>query len=281
MMRALRIWVFVGFLTLALGPAGFPQSVPSASAISPNDLVRAVVANELKPQDTTRWMYEAYKEENGKKQTQEVVQTREGSLERLVAIDGHLLSPDKQQEEAARIEKLVRHTPERRKLEEVQKKDIEQCEAFFKMIPDAFLFSHEGREGEFVKLGFKPNPTFRPSSREARVLHALEGEILVQASEQRLAAISGHLIQEVKFAGGLFGYLEQGGTFSVKQTEIAPSQWVLTAMEVNMKGKALFFKTIAVQQKEYRSSFRKVAEDLTWADAASILINHVTLAANR
>jgi hypothetical protein len=32
---------------------------------------------------------------------------------------------------------------------------------------------------------------------------------------------------------------------------------------------------------EYRSSFRKVGEDLTPADAADILINHVTLAANQ
>jgi hypothetical protein len=280
-MRVLRTGVCVGLLTLTLGPAGFPQSIPSGSAISTNDLVRAVVANEIKPQDTTRWMYKVYKEENGKKQTKEVVQTREGSLERLTAIDGHLLPSDKQQEEAARIEKLVSHTPDRQKLEEVQKKDAEQCEAFFKMIPDAFLFSYEGREGELVKLDFKPNPTFQPSSREARVLHSMEGEILIQASEQRLAAISGHLMQEVKFARGLLGYLEKGGTFSVKRTEIAPSQWVLTAMEVNMKGKALFFKTIAVQQKEYRSNFRKVAEDLTPADAANILINHVTLAANQ
>jgi hypothetical protein len=282
MMRVLRNWVFVAFLTLALGPAGFSQSALPGPAVSPNDLVRAVVANELKPQDNpSRWMYKVDKEEDGKKQTKEVVQTREGSLERLTAIDGRSLPSEKQQEEAARIEKLVSHAPERQKLEEVQKKDAEQCEAFFKMIPDAFLFSYEGREGELVKLGFKPNPTFQPSSREARVLHAMEGEILVQATEQKLAAISGHLMQDVKFGGGLLGYLEQGGTFSVKRTEIAPTQWVLTAMEVHMKGKALFFKTIAVQQKEYRSSFRKVAEDLTPAEAADILTNRVTLAANQ
>ena len=284
-MRVLRKWVFVGFLTLltlTLGPTGFAQSASPGSAISPNDLVRAVVANELKPQDHPgRWMYQVDKEEDGKKQTKEVVQTREGSLERLTEIDGHSLPSEKQQEEAVRLEKLVSHAPERQKLEEVQKKDTEQCEAFFKMIPDVFLFSYEGHEGELVKLGFKPNPTFQPSSREARVLHAMEGEILVQASEQRLGAISGHLVEDVKFGRGLLGYLEKGGTFSIKRTEIAPAQWVLTAMEVNMKGKALFLKTIAVQQKEYRSSFRKVTEDLTPVDAANILTNRVTLAANQ
>jgi len=38
-----------------------------------------------------------------------------------------------------------------------------------------------------------------------------------------------------------------------------------------MKGKALFFKTIAVQQKMLRSSFRRVSNDLTLAKAADLL----------
>ena len=52
-------------------------------------------------------------------------------------------------------------------------------------------------------------------------------------------------------------------------------------MEVDMKGKALFFKTIAVHEKEYRSDFRTVPDGLTFAEAADILSNEVTVAANR
>jgi hypothetical protein len=46
-----------------------------------------------------------------------------------------------------------------------------------------------------------------------------------------------------------------------------------------MKGKALFFKTIAVQQKEYRSNFRAVPASLSLAEAAQ-LTNNVLMAAN-
>jgi hypothetical protein len=280
-MSVLGKWAFMVALTLLLGPASVGQSATPDLTISPIDLVRAVVANELKPEEHSRWMYEVDKEEDGKKQTREVVQTREGSLERLIAIDGHSIPSEKQQEEVARLERLVSHAAERQKLEEVGRKDAQQCEAFFKMIPDAFVFGYAGHEGKLVKIGFKPNPSFKPSSREGRVLHAMEGEILVQPREQKLAAISGHLTEDVKFGGGLLGHLEKGGQFNVKRTEIDPGQWVLTAMEVDMKGKALFFKAIAVQQKEYRRNFHTVAEDLTLADAANILTGHVTLAANQ
>jgi len=281
-MRVAERWASLTVVSLVLGQAGIAQSSAPRPAISPNELLRAVIANELRPtSDADHWMYEVEKEEDGKKQFKEVVQTREGTLERLIATDGRVLSFAKQQEEAIRIENLVKNTQERQRLEELRKKDAKECEAFLRMIPDAFFFTYQGQEGGFVKLSFKPNPSFQPSSRAAHVLHAMEGEILVQSKEQRFAAISGRLVEDVRFGGGLLGHLDKGGTFSVRRTALGPAQWMLIAMDVNMNGKALFFKTIAVQQKEYRHNFRKLPDDLTLTDAAHILTNHVTLAANQ
>ncbi len=280
-MRVAERWALIAVASLLLGQAGRAQSPGPDPAISPNELMRAVIANELKPtSDANHWMYEVEKDEDGQKQSKEVAQTREGSLERLIATDGHILSSGKQQEEAIRIENLLKNPQERQRQEELRKKDAKECEAFLRMIPDSLLFTYQGQEGPFVKLSFKPNPSFQPSSRAAHVLHAMEGQILVQANEQRLAAISGRLVEEVKFGGGLLGHLEKGGTFSVRRAALGPAQWMLVAMDVNIKGKALFFKNIAVQQKEYRRNFRKLPDDLTLADAAQILTNHVTLAAN-
>ena len=93
--------------------------------------------------------------------------------------------------------------------------------------------------------------------------------------------ILGRLIADVKFAGGLLGHLEKGGQFNVEQTELSANQWELTVMEVNVKGKALFFKTIAVEEKEYRSDFRRVRDGLTLAEAADMLTKQVIVAAKR
>ena len=87
---------------IALWPAAiaFGQSPTPGQAISANDLARAVVANELKAQDGnhSRWTYRVDREEQGKKKAKEVVQTSQGSLDRVVAIDGHPLSAKEQQE---------------------------------------------------------------------------------------------------------------------------------------------------------------------------------------
>jgi hypothetical protein len=282
-LNCLRRRALTGWVALLLAVAAFSQSGSGDYAISPNDLARAVVANELESQDAShsRWMYHVDREEQGEKKAKEVVQTVQGSLDRLVGADGHPLNDHQQQQETKRIEALVRNPEEQQRLEQSKRKDAEQCRSFFRMIPDAFTFNYAGREGDLIKLSYKPSPTFQPSSREARVFHAMEGEMWVHGTQRRLVRFRGRLVTDVKFAGGLLGHLEKGGQFNVEQTELSPNEWELTVMEVDVKGKALFFKTIAVQEKEYRSDFHRVPEGLTLTEAADMLTKQVIVAANR
>jgi hypothetical protein len=255
----------------------------SNAQISPADLIKAVIRSELNPSDGSevRWKYLQVKEVDGKQETRQVVETKSGSLDRLITIAGRPLSSGQQRDETERILRLSHNPEEQHKLEQARKKDAEQCDAFFKMVPEAFLFEFAGQSGNVVKLVFKPNPAFQPASREGKVLHEMAGEVWVDAKQQRLVSINGHLVNEVKFAGGLLGHLEKGGQFAVKRTEVAPARWEVTEMAVNMQGKALLFKTISVQQKELHQDFERVPDDLTIADAAAILLKQSLIAANR
>jgi hypothetical protein len=122
-----------------------------------------------------------------------------------------------------------------------------------------------------VQLTFKPNPKFHPATHEEQVFHAMEGSLWVDEKQNRLAEISGRLIEKVKFGGGLLGHLDEGGTFDVRQQEVGPGYWELTQLNVQMRGKALFFKTIAVHQMQSRSEFKRVPDNLTIAQAAEML----------
>jgi hypothetical protein len=255
----------------------------SNAQLSPADLVKAVIRSELNPSDVTevRWRYLLVKEVDGKQETREVVETKSGSLDRLIAIAGRPLSAGQQRDETERILRLSHNPEEQRKLEQTRKKDAEQCDAFFKMVPEAFLFEYAGEGGNMVKVNFKPNPAFRPPSREGKVLREMAGEIWIDVKQQRLVSITGRLMNEVKFVGGLLGHLEKGGQFAVKRTEVAAAHWEVTEMAVNMQGKALLFKTISVQQKELHRNFERVPDDLTIADAAAILLKQSLIVANR
>jgi hypothetical protein len=252
----------------------------STPGISANELVRTVVANELRlsESDPSRWRYDVNKVENGQNQTKRVVEMRNGSLERLIATNGKSLSVEQQSKEIERINTLVNHPQEQEKLSRQQRKDAAQCAALIKMMPDAFSFSYAGQNGDLVHLTFTPNPAFRSASWQARVLHAMAGDLWIHVKDQRLAAINGNLIEDVKFGGGWLGHLTKGGHFNVQRSNVGSGHWEITSLNVNIDGKALLLKSIAIQRNESKANFKRVADNLAAQEAAEELNSHAVVA---
>lgn len=258
---------------LLLGIAASSFSTAQAQEPSANELAKEVVTHELQTQDSdhTHWEYRLETEKSGKKEVKEVVETKDGDLKKLLSTNGQPLNQSQEKAEETRLQKLVSNPQEQQKLQRSRADDEKKTKQLFSMIPQAFLFSYGEKNGDKVTLNFKPNPKFHPPNREASALHQMQGHMIVDNKEKRLVEISGQLMNEVKFGGGLLGHLDPGGTFDVKQTEVAPEHWEISTMDVEMKGKALFFKTIAVQEKELHSQFKSVPESLTLEQGKQLL----------
>src|SRR5215475_3983117 len=208
-----------------------PRVIPKQPA---DQFVREVLAHEVEAQlqDHSVWCFQETKLEAGKHKQYQICQTNEGSVERLVAIDGQTLSPERVQEEDRRIHSLV---TDRGKMAGIRKKDHddgEQARKMLKLFPQAFHFDYDGEVGNCVRLRFVPNPNFHPSNYSERVFHHTEGTMLLDPVQRRLAAIDGVLTSEVKFAGGLFCHLDKGGTFSVVQKNVGGQYWEVTSMNI-------------------------------------------------
>jgi hypothetical protein len=236
-------------------------------------LLRRAVDGELKAQadDHSHWMYRVKETKSGKEEIKLVVESKDGELDRLQSVNGEPITVEQKRHEDQRIATLL-HTPDRqKKRQRAQSEDAEQTERMFKVLPDALSVRYGERKGNLVELLFEPNPSYHAWSREAIVFHEMEGRIWIDARANRLAEIEGHLRRTVKFAGGLFGYLDKGGEFNVRQSEVAPGHWEITLLHVNMHGKILFLRTISEQQHEVRYDYRLVPNDLTLAQAAEEL----------
>jgi hypothetical protein len=121
-------------------------------------------------------------------------------------------------------------------------------------------------------LAFHPNPAFRSHSTEEYVFHKMDGFVIVNTKEYRLVEIAGTLTHGVEFFGGLLGHLDPGGTFDVRLTEVRPGIWKIAKLKVNMRGKALLFKTIGDQEDETHSSFQQVPDGTTLSQAEQMLL---------
>src|SRR6202795_195457 len=267
--KLLRVSCLIAAASLVFCVPAYVQNTSSDAGLSAGELLRRVVNSELKAQanDHTHWMYEVKAGVSGKEQVKVAVQTREGYLDRLRFVNGQPITPEQEKQEDQRIARLVKNPAERKKQQRAQEQDAQKTERLFKMLPDAVTAHYGKRQGELVEILFKPNPHFHPPSHEAAVFHAMAGGISINTRENRLVEIEGHLTSAVKFGGGLLGHLDKGGEFHVKQSEVTPGLWEITLLHVNMRGKALFFKTIAVQENEVRTNFQRVPDNLTLSEA--------------
>ena len=249
-----------------------------SSQEAPGELVRRVLQNELRAeeQDHSHWMLRLETEKkDGQTEVDEVIETKDGDLKLPLLFNGRDLTPRQQQESDKRLEQLAQNPAVLRKSLKDQNQDNARSQGLLKMLPDAFIFKQGEQRGDLLQLTFNPNPRFHPRNHEARVFHAMQGSIWVDNKQNRLAEISGKLIDEVRFGGGLLGHLNKGGTFDVKQVMVSPGYWELTVLNVQMRGTALFFKTISVRQKYFRTEFKRVPDELTVAQAAEMLKKEV------
>jgi hypothetical protein len=256
-----------------LFPAIVMPEEAEQSETNANELARRVLMNEAKAEagDHSHWMLHLEMEKSGRKEIDEVVESKDGDLKWPLSIDGRQLTAAQKEAAERRIQQLLRDPDAFRNSMRGENEDAARSQRMLKVLPKALTFTFCEQRGDTVELHFTPNPQFRPATGEERVFQAMEGDIWVNSKQARLAEITGRLSHEVKFGGGFLGQLNSGGRFEVQQTEVAPGYWELTRLDVEMKGKALFFKTIGVQQKLRRSDFRRISDDLTPAQASDLL----------
>lgn len=244
-----------------------------AEASSPHQLVRDVIYNELQASknDHSRWMYLDADKTPAKNQVKLVVETSDGTVSKLIEINGRPPNAQEQALDQAKREKFVSDPSERDKQRKNSAQDDKQAVSLMKMLPDAFIWTEAGKSNGDVILHFTPNPAFDPPTYASRVFAAMAGEMVVDAQEKRLKILSGTLVRPVEFGWGLFGKLKQGGTFRVVHTRVAPHVWQITQTQVHIDGHILFFKSISEQQDEVTSHYKPTPPSLTLRQAADML----------
>ena len=275
-------------LLAAAGFAGQPETINANH--DPADVVRKVVQNEIKAanDDSAHFLFWGTKTTPQGSTTRIYVETKEATAGLVVAYNGKPLTPQQRRDEEARVERFIKNPEELKKKREQERGYAERSLRIIRALPDAFLFEYAGEEegsesigragGPLVKLTFRPNPHYQPPSRVEEVLTAMEGYVLVDATDYRFASIDGTLTREVGFGWGILGHLDRGGRFVVQQKQVQQKQvqqqdsfWETSSMTLSFTGKIMLFKNLSISSTEVFSDFKQVPSDLTFAQAVEML----------
>ena len=238
---------------------------------TPHDLVKDMVYNELTAnKHQNYWMYRDSDAQSGKTTVTRVVETPECWLRWVLSVNGQPLTPAQENKQRAHINQLVNNASARERDRAAILQDGKKAEELVRMLPNIFLYTEDGGQNGNIRLKFRPNPQFGPPTDAAKVFHHMQGTLLINAREKRLAGISGMLMQDVTFGWGILGRLYKGGTFHVLQTQLAPNDWEVTRLDVHIHGRALFFHTISEDQTEVKTGFEPVPSGISLAQAAAL-----------
>jgi hypothetical protein len=251
-------------LTFAAAMA-LPRALPSQSA---KELIGEACYNELQHRDRkTLWSYTAERRSNNHVFREQVIETVDGPVRHLLAVDGHPPAPVQMKEENDRQQRLLNSESGRHAIQKQLEDDDKKMEELLRIIPEAFVFEDQGREGESEKIAFHPNPEFEPKTYEQRILHALDGVVFIDLHDKRIARLSGSLGTRVVFGYGVIGHVEQGGTTEITRVHLPPGVWKTSAEKIDIDGRFVMLKTISKHQDESRTGFEPVAPDTTFAQA--------------
>src|SRR5438270_1670483 len=237
------------------------------------EFVRKVVANELKQEELDKSHYTFKMKTITPKRTwvHQIVQTDQGSIARTLMVDGRAPTEEEKRAEEQKIQKLINDPDEQRRRQKRDKEDEARAQIMIRALPNAFFYQEIGRDGDTLKLRFRPDPNYQPQSREESIYTGMAGELWLNVGQQRLRKIDAHLFHDVDFGWGILGRLYKGGSFMVQQEQIDGNHWDATAVKLDLRGKALLVKSLVYDEQEYETDFHRLPDHISLAEGADIL----------
>jgi hypothetical protein len=258
-------------------PAVSGQTAPAPlSSEEAQAMIKRVLQTELNAAtDTSHPMqYRLRKMSPRVATTKMIVETKDGDVAHLIAINDNPLSDQDRQNEETRLQGLLSDPSQQRHRMEREQSDSQRARKIIRALPDAFLYSYGGivdtPQGPSYRMTFQPNPNFDPQDLEAQALKGMAGELWIDAAQQRVTRLQCKRIKDVDYGFGILGKLDQGGTLLLEQADIGNHQWRTTHMVLVMDARFLI-KTVKLDTTLDLSQFSPVAAGLSYQQAIQLL----------
>jgi len=206
--------------------------------------------------------------------TKEIIETKDGDVARLLLINDKPLNQADEQKEQARLDALLSDPSLQQRRKKSSNDDAARVLKVLRILPRAFLYQFVGTistpNGPAEKFTFKPNPRFSPPDLETQVLTAMTGEIWIDAAQERVVHLEGHLQQDKDFGWGILGRLYKGGWVMLEQADVGKRQWRVVRFQMMMSARMLF-KTKNFDTVEEITQFAPVPMGLDYKQGIQIL----------
>jgi hypothetical protein len=210
----------------------------------------------------------------------DVVESKDGTVARLIMKDGKPLTEEQDKAERQRLNDMIASPTAYFKHEKNGESERKMADTLVPMMPDAALYSYtpgqpqSGKNGGALEIviDYKPNPKFNPPNTEAEALTGLQGRIWVDAKTHYLVRMEGTIARGVNFGWGMLAHIYPGGKLSLDQTSVDGNRWIFTNFSMQLSVRALMVKTLNVHTNSSASGFQVIGP-MSYQDAIRLMLN--------
>jgi hypothetical protein len=213
-------------------------------------------------------------------QVRDVIESKDGSVARLILKDGRALTEDEDNAERQRLNDMIASPLDYFKHVKNDGEGRKLADQMIRLMPDAMTYTYVPGQpqtsrngGVEVVLDFKPNPKFSPPSTPAQALTGLEGRVWIDAKSHQVVRIEGTIFRAVNFGWGMLAHIYPGGHVVLEQENAGGNRWIFTKFNEDVSVRALMVKTIHVRTNVEAGSFQTVPNPIPYQDAVRMLLD--------
>jgi len=211
--------------------------------------------------------------------TRDVIETKQGTVARLVERNGRPLTAEEDAAERERLndqiaspDDFLRHHKRDRSTEDYSMQMV-------RLLPQAMVFRYvpgqpqpPGENSPQVVIDYSPNPNFKPPTIVSEILTGLEGRVWIDAQSHVMTRIEGHILHPVNFGFGILAKLYPGGTLEFEQVRVSGDRWAYRHVQEHVTVREMMVKT-APQNVEMTSwDFHILPALMDYQDAIRLLL---------
>jgi hypothetical protein len=254
------------YLPVARG-RGEAQELAGANA---KQVAVDAVANEVKliEYGGTYLRYQVHTQDAKGDQIREVIESKDGTVARVLKRGDRPLTPEEDADEHARLQEMLDSPDAFRKHVQKDQTGKKMAVDLIKLLPEAMIYSFTpgqpqrgdkpaSEPAEFV-IDFKPDPKWNPPTMISQALTGLEGRCWIDAKTHHLVRLEADLFQGVNFGFGIFAHIYPGGKFELEQVPVGDGRWIVDHFTEHVTVRAMMVKTIRENTELVATEFAAV-----------------------
>jgi hypothetical protein len=275
------------FVFLASFSLAAAQSAPGSGAavsleVPERSWVESAAQNELqiiKDNGKMPLRYRVHKIDSKGDITREVIETRDGSVARLVERNGQKLTAEEDAAERDRLQEILASPGDfiqHHKRDDPIRTDSLQLVS---QMPQAMIFIYTpgqpqlpGTTSRQIVIDFHPDPNYKSPQTLDNLLTGIEGRMWIDAQSHRMVRIEGNVRDPVNFGWGILGKINKGGKIVLEQANASGDRWVYSQLDTHLTLRFLVVKTVEMNDKMTQYDFRPLPAPMSVQEAVRTLL---------